>query len=93
MEKPICLAFSPAAAAPEVKLEYLLLGVVLASLDCEDAAEAERPRAGSPMWMYVVHDEAPHFPTVLNQPAANALLCPAWVGGGVRLQGQKDPGK
>lgn len=49
MEKPICLAFSPAAADPEVKLESLLC-VILASLDRENMTGAEKQlRAGAPI--------------------------------------------
>lgn len=91
MEKPICLAFSPAAAAPEVKLEYLLLGVVLASLDCEDAAEAERPRAGSFVWMYVVHDEVPHFPTVLKSTCCKCAFVPCLGWGRGKITGTEGP--
>lgn len=36
--------FSPAAADPEGKLEYLLLCVVLVSLDCWKATEADELR-------------------------------------------------
>lgn len=62
MEKPICLAFSPAAADPEVRQESLLC-IISASLDREDMT-------GAPIRITLGTRQG--TPLCLNEPAASA---------------------